>query len=60
MSKIDAVFIKTILKLIGGNNNIINFMNCYTRLRITLKNSNVVEISEIKKTCCCFRYSKSS
>lgn len=40
---------KEIIDLIGGTNNILDVSNCITRLRIQLKDENVVFINELKK-----------
>lgn len=40
---------KKIMELVGGRSNILNSMNCYTRLRLALKDKNIVNVDEIKK-----------
>lgn len=38
-----------VLELIGGKDNISNFVHCMTRLRFSLKDTSIVELSEIQK-----------
>ncbi|WP_195599480.1 PTS transporter subunit EIIC [Longibaculum muris] len=38
-----------IIKLVGGKENISNVMHCYTRLRLNLKDTSIVNLDEIKK-----------
>lgn len=40
---------KSIIKLIGGKENIARCMHCYTRLRFNLKDTGLVDLDEIKK-----------
>ena len=39
---------KTILELIGGNENVLNAANCMTRLRVKLKDDGKVKLEELK------------
>ena len=40
---------KQILELIGGSDNVVNVMHCYTRLRINFKDVGLVNLEELKK-----------
>ncbi len=40
----------TILKLVGGKENVASATNCMTRLRVTLKDNGKVDIAALKKT----------
>lgn len=48
LSKYDQ-FIEQIPDLLGGSSNIIFFNHCMTRLRVTVKDTNMVNVEEIKK-----------
>jgi len=49
MAKITGSMIESILRLTGGSNNITLCGNCMTRLRLTLKNRDLVQNDELKK-----------
>ncbi|MFC0226734.1 PTS N-acetylmuramic acid transporter subunit IIBC [Serratia aquatilis] len=49
MAKITVSMIEQILLLIGGSNNVILCGNCMTRLRLTLKDRQSIQIDTIKK-----------
>lgn len=49
MAKITGSMIESILRLTGGSQNIILCGNCMTRLRLTLKDRNLVQNDELKK-----------
>lgn len=49
MAKITCSMIESILHLTGGSNNITLCGNCMTRLRLTLKNRDLVQNDELKK-----------
>lgn len=49
MAKITGSMIENILRLTGGSNNISLCGNCMTRLRLTLKNRDLVQTDELKK-----------
>jgi Phosphotransferase system IIC components, glucose/maltose/N-acetylglucosamine-specific len=40
---------KSILEQVGGNANVVNAMHCHTRLRITLKDTGLVDVSKLEK-----------
>ena len=41
---------KKILELVGGKNNIITAASCMTRLRLGLKNQDLIKMDELKQT----------
>lgn len=41
---------KRIVELVGGKDNVIKSANCMTRLRLTIKDANLVKINELKNT----------
>jgi len=49
MAKITGSMIESILRLTGGSNNITLCGNCMTRLRLTLKDRDLVQNDELKK-----------
>lgn len=40
---------KKILELIGGKSNVVNMIHCMTRLRVNLKDNNLVKVDELEK-----------
>lgn len=40
---------KKILELIGGKSNFVNMIHCMTRLRVNLKDNNLVKVDELEK-----------
>lgn len=40
---------QSILELVGGKNNVLGNANCMTRLRLTLKDASVANVTELKK-----------
>ncbi|MEO1769737.1 beta-glucoside-specific PTS transporter subunit IIABC [Candidatus Enterococcus ferrettii] len=40
---------KRILELIGGKSNVVSMMHCMTRLRVNLKDNNLVKVDELEK-----------
>ncbi|EOH97443.1 beta-glucoside-specific PTS transporter subunit IIABC [Enterococcus pallens] len=40
---------KKILELIGGKSNVVSMMHCMTRLRVNLKDNNLVKVDELEK-----------
>lgn len=44
-----SIVAKKILEKIGGESNVISVMHCMTRLRLTLKDENVINDEEVKK-----------
>ena len=44
----NELFVKTLLPLIGGADNVLNVIICHTRLRITLKDYGLVQDAEVK------------
>lgn len=49
MAKDYKVIADSIIKLIGGKENIARCMHCYTRLRFNLKDNGLVQLDDIKK-----------
>lgn len=49
MAKINMEMIKSISSSLGGRSNIIRCGHCMTRLRLTLKDNNIVELEAIKR-----------
>lgn len=49
MAKITREMIEQILRLSGGRNNIEICGNCMTRLRLTLKDRDLIQVTELKK-----------
>ena len=47
MAKNYDLLAKTILEHIGGSDNVVNAMHCYTRLRINFKDTGLVELEEL-------------
>lgn len=41
---------KVIVKLVGGKENVVKAANCMTRLRLTIKDANVIKVDELKNT----------
>lgn len=41
---------KVIVKLVGGKENVVKAANCMTRLRLTIKDANVIKMDELKNT----------
>lgn len=48
MSNLDLA--KVLVELLGGKNNVTKTANCMTRLRVTCRDSALVNTEEIKKT----------
>lgn len=49
MKKNYEVLASQILERIGGSDNVVNVMHCYTRLRINFKDSGLAKLEELKK-----------
>ncbi|MBD1573776.1 PTS N-acetylmuramic acid transporter subunit IIBC [Vibrio sp. S17_S38] len=49
MAKITQPMIDSIIELVGGKSNIALAGNCMTRLRLTLKNNNLVQVDDLKR-----------
>lgn len=49
MANKHEVLAKNILENVGGKSNITTVMHCYTRLRLNLKDTSLVDLKEIKK-----------
>lgn len=49
MAKNYELLAKQILDHVGGSENVVNAMHCYTRLRINFKDVGLVELEELKK-----------
>lgn len=49
MAEIDNSILNEIIQFVGGKNNILSVTNCMTRLRLTLKDSSLVDNSALKK-----------
>ena len=41
---------KVIVNLVGGKENVVKAANCMTRLRLTIKDSKVIKMDELKNT----------
>lgn len=41
---------KNVIKLVGGKENVVKAANCMTRLRITVRNQDLVKVDELKNT----------
>lgn len=49
MAKNYQILAKQIVEHVGGKDNIVNAMHCYTRLRINFKDTGLVELEALKK-----------